>query len=399
MKKINYIVLFILLFYSLTTKEQIIGPNLVQNPSFEEYYSCPAWSNQMYKCKYWWGLSTDYFDSCSTPGGVSVPLNYSGFQYAHTGNAYSGLVDYSNIQTDLDWRETIKTKLSDSLISNKKYCTNFYITLAEYSFGSTFNYVLLDSIGMLFSKDTVPDTYTPILNNGVRVQNDIFNIDTVNWLLISNTFIANGGEEYLTIGNFDNVINWPSGKIGMTYVYLDDVSVCECSFKFSLGNDTTLCLGQSLTLNPNMPNATYTWQDGSHDSTYKVTQAGIYCVSAYFADYNITTYDTINIMYKDCDTTENIIPDIYIPNSFTPNGDGKNDVFYIKTVYEFSAYKLTIFNRWGELVFDSDDKNKGWDGTYKDKPVTYGVYVYQLTATIKNTGEQRKITGRVTVVR
>jgi len=391
-------ILFILpLFFVLNTQgQQILSPNFVNNPSFEDYYSCPDMVAELYKCKYWWGFSTEYFNACANMY-VSVPSNLDGFQYAYNGVAYAGLIIYANDIINYDYREAIKTKLNDSLSANKRYCTKFYISLSEFIFQDY--YILLDSIGMLFTKDSVQDTLAPILNNGIRVQNSISNLDTINWLQISNSFIANGGEKYLTIGNFDNVINYLSGVLSEIYVYIDDVSVCECSFKFSLGNDTTLCVGQSLTLNPNMPNATYTWQDSSHSSAFKVTQAGTYWVRAYFPDYNITTYDTINIAYINCDTVEKIIPDIYIPNSFTPNGDGKNDVFYIKTVYEFSEFKLTIFNRWGDMVFESEDINKGWDGTYKGKLVPLGVYVYQLTATIKDTGEQRKITGRVTVVR
>ena len=368
----NILVLYLLLF-GINSKGQIIGTNLVHNPSFEEYYTCPDATNELYKCKYWWGYSTEYFNSCATIPQLAIPSNAFGFQYAHSGVAYAGFGVYSNTWIN-NYREAIKTKLSDSLIANKRYCTNFYITLAEGSFVND-NYVLLDSIGMLFTKDSVQDSIVPFLSSGIRVQNDIFNIDTVSWFKIANSFNSNGGEQYLTIGNFDNVISWPIGKIGVTYVYVDDVSVCECSFKFSLGNDTTLCVGQSLILNPDMSNAIYTWQDGSHDSTYKVTQTGTYYVSAYFSDYNITTYDTINVAYINCDTVETIVPDIYIPNSFTPNGDGLNDVFNIKTVYEFSEFKLVIYNRWGELLFDSDDVNKGWDGTYKGKPVPLGVYV------------------------
>ena len=150
---------------------------------------------------------------------------------------------------------------------------------------------------MLFTNNSIQDSTLPILSSGIILQNNIFNIDTINWFKMPNTFIAKGEEQYLTIGNFDNAIIWPSGAIGTTYVYIDDVSVCECSFNFNLGNDTTLCIGESLILKPYIPNATYTWQDGSHDSTYKVTQTGTYWVRAYFADYNITTYDTINISY------------------------------------------------------------------------------------------------------
>ena len=217
----NIILIFILLC-ALTAKEQIIGTNLVNNPSFEEYYSCPVSTNEMYKCKYWWGGSCEYYNTCAAPDGVSVPSNIAGFQYANTGNAYAGACIYGKSTIYPDFREAIKTKLSDSLIINKRYCTNFYISLAngDIQLG---NYIILDSVGMLFTKDSVQDNALPIISNGIKVQNNIFNIDTVNWLKITNTFIANGGEQYLTIGNFDNVINWPTGAIGQDYVYVDDV--------------------------------------------------------------------------------------------------------------------------------------------------------------------------------
>jgi len=205
-------------------------------------------------------------------------------------------------------------------------------------------YVLLDTIGMFFTRNTVQDTVLPILSNGIKVQNSILNIDTINWLKISNSFIANGGEQYLAIGNFENNINYPTGQSGLTYVYVDDVSVCECSFKFSLGNDTTLCLGQSLILNPNMPNATYTWQDGSHDSTFKVMQAGTYWVSAYFADYNITISDTIKVAYINCDTidTNDNIISIY-PNPATDN-------LTIETNFN-EEHRLEIINLLGQTIY------------------------------------------------
>ena len=336
-------VLFILpLFFVLNIQgQQLLSPNFINNPSFEDYYNCPDMMAELYNAKNWWGFSTDYFNSCANMY-VSVPANLTGFQYAHTGNAYAGLIIYANDVLNYDYRETIKTKLNDSLIINKRYCTKFYISLANFIFQNY--YVLLDSIGVLLTKDSVPDTDTAFLSNGIKAQNNIFNLDTVNWLKISNSFIANGGEQYLTIGNFDNVINYLSGVLSEIYVYVDDVSVCECSFTFNLGNDTTLCIGESLILNPNMPNATYTWQDGSHDSTYKVTQAGTYWIRAYFPDYNITTYDTINVMYKDCDTidTNDNIISIY-PNPATDN-------LTIETNFN-EEHRLEIINLLGQAIY------------------------------------------------
>ena len=392
MKNAFYIIVLLLLC-GLATKAQIIlSPNLVNNPSFEEFYSCPSQVNQLYESKYWWGTSTEYFNACATPGGFSVPSNGFGFQYAHTGVAFAGVGIYSNTNPNYDYRESIKTKLSDSLIASKRYCTKFYVSLAEYSYNTFFTpLIILDSIGMLFTNDSVQDTIPlPIVSNGIKVQNTILNIDTISWFQISNTFIANGGEQYLTIGNFDNAINWTNNAI---YIYVDDVSVCECSFNFNLGNDTTLCIGESLILNPNMPNATYTWQDGSTNSTYTITQPGTYWVKAYFAEYNITTTDTINIMYKNCDSVNPNTPAIYIPSAFSLIGH--NNTFKILTEAVFSTFKMEIYYRWYGLAFVSEDKNKGWDGTYRGKPVPMGLYLYHITGTIKDTGEKIEKIGTV----
>ena len=374
------------------SKSQIIGPNMVNNPSFEIYYNCPSYMAQLYQCKFWWGVSSEYYNACATiSSNVNVPNSGGGFQYALTGNAFAGTTLFEKRFSSDDYREYLNTKLKDTLIYNKRYCTTFYISLAEISFTYLSNsFLLLDSVGLLFTKDSMINSTNPITSNGVKVQNDIFNLDTINWLKISNSFIAKGGEQYMTIGNFDNILNYPSGAIGMTYIYVDDVSVCECSFEFNLGRDTTLCDGETLLLNPNMPNAVYTWQDSSHAATYNVTKPGTYWVRAYFPDYDITTSDTIEI--TNCNP-------INIPNAFTPNGDGKNDVFKIISLNEIIDFKLIIYNRWGDLIFESTDINKGWDGAFKGEIVPYGVYVYLLTGIIKDTGEQIKRTGNVTVVR
>ena len=386
---------FLFLFLVLNIQgQQILSPNLVNNPSFEEYYNCPISTGELYKCKYWWGLSTDYFNNCNSSA-LGVPTNGVGFQYALTGVAYAGFIiyEYSSSASSIDYRETIKTKLSDSLIANKRYCTNLYISLAEGSYSSFYTCTFLDTIGMLFTNEQIQDTETtPILNNGIRVQNSFSDIDTISWLKVSNNFIAYGGEQYLTIGDFENIINHPSGAIGRTYIFIDDISVCECSFKFSLGNDTTLCDGETLQLKVSVPNATYTWQDGSTDSTYKVTQAGTYWVSAYFPDYNITTSDTINITYKDCEDT------LIIPNIFTPNGDGKNDYFFIKNI-EYWSINLQVFNRWGNEVYKEDNYQNNWDGKSKGNPLADGTYFYIIKAKGKYSGREKEYKGSLMIMR
>jgi gliding motility-associated-like protein len=69
---------------------------------------------------------------------------------------------------------------------------------------------------------------------------------------------------------------------------------------------------------------------------------------------------------------------VYIPNIITPNGDGMNDVFYIYG-YSISDVKMDIFNRWGQLLFSSNDQTVGWPGTYKGQDCANGVYVYKIS--------------------
>lgn len=80
-------------------------------------------------------------------------------------------------------------------------------------------------------------------------------------------------------------------------------------------------------------------------------------------------------------TTSNL--DVFIPNTFTPNGDGKNDVLKIYG-NNVKGVIIKIFNQWGELIFVTVDKNSGWNGTYKGKNQPVGVYIYAATVTLDN---------------
>ena len=90
-------------------------------------------------------------------------------------------------------------------------------------------------------------------------------------------------------------------------------------------------------------------------------------------------------------------PDIFIPNAFTPNADGENDVLYVRG-NNIRKMLLKIYDRWGELVFETDQQSKGWDGTYKGELVEPAVFVYYLTATCIDEQEYFK-KGNITVIR
>jgi gliding motility-associated-like protein len=90
-------------------------------------------------------------------------------------------------------------------------------------------------------------------------------------------------------------------------------------------------------------------------------------------------------------------PDIFVPNTFTPNGDGNNDVLFVRGRH-IQRMEFMVFDRWGEKVFASNDPNKGWDGTFEGRPVDPAVFVYHLRAWCVD-GQQYFTKGNVTVIR
>ena len=102
------------------------------------------------------------------------------------------------------------------------------------------------------------------------------------------------------------------------------------------------------------------------------------------------------------DTTQNIIQyyynDYFIPNSFSPNGDGLNDYFGAIGIRNQRDYNLQIYNRWGELIFESFDPNFKWDGTFHNLNCPDGVYVWKLYCINANNQFSNK-NGYVTLLR
>jgi gliding motility-associated-like protein len=91
------------------------------------------------------------------------------------------------------------------------------------------------------------------------------------------------------------------------------------------------------------------------------------------------------------------LDDAFVPNTFTPNGDGQNDLLFVRSI-SLSEMYFAVYNRWGELVFESNDLKKGWDGIYKGKPSDPDVFAWYLTAKCYS-GEEMKKKGNVTLIR
>jgi gliding motility-associated-like protein len=104
--------------------------------------------------------------------------------------------------------------------------------------------------------------------------------------------------------------------------------------------------------------------------------------------------DSVTIEVKDVLCAE---PEIFIPNAFSPNSDQNNDILYVRGNTIEKVY-LAIYDRWGEILFETNSTSMGWDGTYKGKPVTADVYVYYVEITCYDKSQFKK-KGNISVIR
>lgn len=136
--------------------------------------------------------------------------------------------------------------------------------------------------------------------------------------------------------------------------------------------------------------------DFSQNPTHLYQDTGLFVVTL-IADNQYQCPDTvsINVRVKE-------VPSMFIPNSFTPNGDGLNDMFLVViNDHDPADFELRVFDRWGQQLFMSNDPAIGWDGTFKGSDVKMEVYVYVVTARFKSGPDKRirKYSGNVNVIR
>ena len=132
-----------------------------------------------------------------------------------------------------------------------------------------------------------------------------------------------------------------------------------------LGPDTFLCAGASLLLDATaQAPVIYTWDDGSMDARRRIEEPGTYLVSVVSDCESIM--DTLTVTL--CE-----VCDVYMPNAFSPNGDGRNDRLRPFSDCEMLDVDFRIFDRWGQAVFATDDPARGWEGTSKGQPAALGV--------------------------
>ncbi len=242
---------------------EIDAQNLVPNPSFETTTSCPNAQDQLSYAAPWLNPTAntpDYYNAC-TSSYMDVPQNWFGTEYARTGDAYAGFVSYYGG----NGREYIEAPLLSPLLQGKSYCVSFYVSLADSCLdaispiGAYFTTSLYNDQSTMENLNVIPQVSSPL-------ETPLSN--TVGWTLITGSFVAQGGEQYIVIGTFapdsmlaiDSTIRpRPNNYAKFAYYYIDDVSVYEIADCIS-GNDTTICVQGSAALGTSrMIGVSYSW--------------------------------------------------------------------------------------------------------------------------------------------
>jgi gliding motility-associated-like protein len=202
--------------------------------------------------------------------------------------------------------------------------------------------------------------------------------------------------------------SWQDGSTTPTFLvtqpglyYVTNTLSNNCTFKdsvfitytnkpiFTLGADTGVCITRPIILTPSVNvEGSYLWQDGSTLKSYQIKRSGI---------YNLTVFNKCGTHTDDIIISESSC-ELLIPNSFTPNGDGLNDVFKIKYPFKVLEFTFSIYNKYGTKIYETNDMLKGWDGTYKSKKQEIGSYVWVIK--LKNlNGYSEALNGMVTLLR
>ncbi|MFZ4401637.1 MAG: T9SS type B sorting domain-containing protein [Bacteroidales bacterium] len=400
--------------------------------------------------------SPDYYNLLSSNGSL---MSYIGAIIAISGNGQMGLDLYDTYSIDSNYREYISTQLLSSMLNGHLYKVSFYLTNGVDTFGTlscnnfgihfsvlpltqhtrepitvepqieidtivyfwnywqhfSFNYIADSSYKYITIGNFRNDAHTLISLTG---KNDAYyfidKIDIIPVLnIIGDTIICKGDTTSLT-ATADSIVQWANTlnpdsilstnttiKVNpaITNTYLAYGVSDTASFTvnvvdkpiINLGPDTILCNGYSMVLDATQNNATYLWHDNSVNSDFSVKQQGMYWVTVETYKH-CSASDTVIVSYTSCE-----IPELWIPKSFTPNGDGLNDKFEYGNAenYEIKTY---IYNRWGQMIFEGENTDY-WDGSYKEKPVQMDVYNYKIEAIDKASNEKKVYNGRVTIVK
>ena len=366
--------------------------NLVPNSSFENHTSCPMNGSEIYFAIPWFAPlvnSTDLLDSCSTNPFFNVPSQVYNYQEAHFGNAMIGLFVFNGIGANE--REYAEVQLMSSLISSKCYFVELFVNRAHAFYGGKFG---VNNMACSFTSGALTNTgngnLLDVQSHVMKFGNPIIS-DSINWIPIQGIYSANGGENYLTIGNFhfDNqtdTVNLMDGTYPGAYYFIDDVSVIPTDslpggMPAFAGNDTTIYYGDTLFIGQELYGLNCNWYDEFNNqiatnisgidvwpdsSTYYVVEQ-ILCSN--------TTYDTIWVTVDTSNIGLNNWQQELAVNLYPNPSSGQ---VFVEVASEINALNISVLDLNGREVFSTNLYSE--NGVFEVQPeLSRGVYLIKIT--------------------
>ncbi len=206
---------------------------------------------------------------------------------------------------------------------------------------------------------------TPTINLGndtVICENEIITLNAEN---PGSVYSWSTGENTQFINVSDSGIYWVEVNNGCKS---SDTILVSQIFGFDLGQDKALC-SQAILIKSNTEADSYLWSTGETTQSIFVNSEGLYWLETLRE----------NCIFRDSISVErNSGLKLFIPNSFTPNGDGLNEQFKPAGSKQ-TNYKMIIFNKWGQVLFKTTEINEGWNGTCHGKPVNEDIYIWYIS--------------------
>lgn len=245
---------------------------------------------------------------------------------------------------------------------------------------------------------TTSGIYSVISSSGICSQTDTIDVTFLPTPVVdlgNDTVICPNQSLTLDAGNPGFTYAWSTGETTQTInasgtaVYSVLVTTGGCSGSdsvrvrtlsgVSIGPDQNLCDFSAITISATLiDGATYLWSTGDTTNSIDVNEPGTYIVNVAFGQCLLTDTMVVEGGFGS--------PALYVPNAFTPNKDALNDIFYAEGT-DITSFSMRIFDRWGQLIFESSDIYDGWDGFYKGHKVANDVYVVVTDYTTICTGE------------
>jgi len=312
-----------------------------------------------------------------------------------------GIADDFYWSDDINFSDTLNSNYSDSIFTYTPTQPGMYYVQVSNAGCSLIDSVFVDFIGAsltLTGNDSICRGETTIIT--ATNSNPSLTFDFV-WSpdsIIVTPSTSNSVEVSPTISQYLYVTATSTNGCVVTdsiQIYVDDVPSGTVSASSS---DYIVTSGSEVILTANPSGYNYIWfpPSGLGSPTSQITTATV----------EQTTNYTVFISNGACTKSAHVLvktyviecgePYVFVPNAFSPNGDGENDVLYVEGPFEEMIFR--IYDRWGELVFESHERSFGWDGSYKGKNLDPDVYDYYLDVKCLN-DEQAIVKGNITLLR